>query len=263
MDVRLDGRTALITGASEGLGLAMAHRFAESGANVAMLARRKEVLEAARSEVAQAVAGTQVRVEAVPCDVTDTAQIAAAWEQVSGSLGGVDILVNNAGAHAVGSVLETSDEVWQADFDLKFFGAIRFSRLAMPGMMERNWGRILNVLAVSAKTPGAGSVPTSVSRAAGMALTKVMSAEGAPHNVLVNALLVGLIESGQHRRRHARNAPDTDYADYMAERGKAIPIGRVGEAMEFANMACFLASDMGSYVTGCAINVDGGRSPVM
>ncbi|MEP4379272.1 MAG: SDR family oxidoreductase [Alphaproteobacteria bacterium] len=263
MDVRLDGRTALITGASEGLGLAMAKKFAESGANVAMVSRSADRLEAGREEVMASVGGNKVKVEAVPCDVTDTDQIAAMWQTVSDSLGDVDILINNAGQHAIGPFLECDDERWQADLDLKLFAAIRLGRLAMPGMAARKWGRIINVLAVSAKAPGAGSAPTSVSRAAGMALTKVMAGEGAPDNILVNALLVGLIKSGQHERRHQVQAPEKSYEEYMAGRGAGIPIGRAGEAEEFANMACFLVSDAGSYVTGCAINVDGGRSPVV
>ena len=263
MDVRLDGRTALITGASEGLGLAMARKFAESGANVAMVSRSADRLEAGRQKIMSTAGGNKVKVEAIPCDVTDTDQIAAMWQTVSGTFGAADILVNNAGATANGPLLDCDDERWQADLDLKLFAAIRLGRLSMPGMAERNWGRIINVLAGSAKTPGAGSAPTSVSRAAGMALTKVMAGEGAPDNILVNALLVGLIKSGQHERRHQAQAPDKTYEEYMATRGVGIPLGRVGEAEEFANMACFLVSDAGSYVTGCAINVDGGRSPVV
>ena len=263
MDIRLDGRTAVITGASEGLGLAMARKFAESGANVAMVSRTSETLDEARQDVASSAGGNQVRIEAVPCDVSDMVQISRAWQTITNTFGAVDILVNNAGQTAFGPFLDCDDERWQADLDLKLFAAIRLGRLAMPGMAERKWGRIINVLAGSAKTPGAGSAPTSVSRAAGMALTKVMAGEGAPDNILVNALLVGLIKSGQHERRHQQQAPEKSYDEYMAEIGVGIPLGRVGEAEEFANLACFLVSDAGSYVTGCAINVDGGRSPVV
>jgi 3-oxoacyl-[acyl-carrier protein] reductase len=263
MDVRLDGRTALITGASEGLGLAMARRFAESGANVAMVSRSADRLEAGRQEVLSSAGGNKVKVEAIACDVTDTDQIAAMWQSATDSFGDIDILVNNAGQTAIGPFLECDDARWQADLDLKLFAAIRLGRLAMPGMAERKWGRIINVLAGSAKTPGPGSAPTSVSRAAGMALTKVMAGEGAPDNILVNALLVGLIKSGQHERRHKAQAPEQSYEEYMAGRSVGIPLGRVGDAEEFANIACFLVSDAGSYVTGCAINVDGGRSPVV
>lgn len=263
MDIRLDGKTALITGGSEGLGRAMGRKFAESGANVVLVARDPGKLEDAQREISDAVAGTQARVEVVSCDVTDAAQLHTAWDTVAASLGTVDILVNNAGATAFGPFLDITDEMWQADIDLKLFAAIRLARLAMPGMADRKWGRIINVLAVSAKAPGAGSAPTSVSRAAGMALTKVLSAEGAPDNILVNALLVGLIRSGQHERRHQATAPEKSFEEYIAPMEEKLPIGRIGQAEEFANLACFLVSDAGSYVTGCAINVDGGRSPVV
>ena len=131
----------------------------------------------------------------------------------------------------------------------------------MPQMKERKWGRIINVLNIGAKAPRGASAPTSITRAAGMALTKVLSHEGAPHNILVNALLVGFIEADQHGQ--AAKKAGVDLKEYMAVRAKEIPIGRIGRAEEFANLACFLVSDAGSYITGTAINVDGGRSPVV
>jgi NAD(P)-dependent dehydrogenase (short-subunit alcohol dehydrogenase family) len=128
-------------------------------------------------------------------------------------------------------------------------------------MKERRWGRIINVLNIGAKAPRGGSAPTSITRAAGMALTKVLSHEGAPHNVLVNALLVGFIEADQHVQ--AAKKAGIELKDYVAARAKEIPLGRIGRAEEFANLACFLVSDAGSYITGTAVNVDGGRSPVV
>jgi len=156
-----------------------------------------------------------------------------------------------------------TDEIWQEDLDLKLFAAIRMSRLVWSGMKQRRWGRIINVLNTFAKAPAANSAPTSVSRAAGMALTKVMAGEGGEHNILVNALLVGLIVSDQWVRRHAATAPGTNFDDFTRGLAKGVPLGRMGTAEEFANLACFLASDLGSYITGTAINVDGGRSPVV
>jgi NAD(P)-dependent dehydrogenase (short-subunit alcohol dehydrogenase family) len=119
------------------------------------------------------------------------------------------------------------------------------------------------VLNTGAKAPAAGGAPTAVTRAAGMALTKVLAGECAPYNVLVNALLVGLIESDQWVQRQPKEAPQMTLGQYYREKGKAIPLGRMGRAEEFANVACFLASERASYVTGTAINVDGGRSPVV
>jgi NAD(P)-dependent dehydrogenase (short-subunit alcohol dehydrogenase family) len=128
-------------------------------------------------------------------------------------------------------------------------------------MKERRWGRIINVLNIGAKAPRAGSAPTSITRAAGLALTKVLAGEGGPHNVLVNALLVGFIASDQHVQTAKRTGVALE--DYVSARAKGIPLGRIGRAEEFANIACFLASDAGSYITGSAINVDGGSSPVV
>ena len=149
MDIRLDGKTALITGGSEGLGLAMAQKFSQSGANVALLARDASKLESAKQDIISSVKGSQVRVETFCCDVTDANQIQEVWKANSLLLGQVDILVNNAGAHAIGPFLETTDEMWQADLDLKLYAAIRFSRLAFPSMAEQKWGRIINVTSVS------------------------------------------------------------------------------------------------------------------
>src|SRR5215216_2687961 len=186
MDVRMDGRVAVITGASTGLGLAMAKEFAASGGSVAMLARKADVLAAAKAEVVKAAGKTNGKFEAYSCDVSKAQPIADTFKKVVADFGKVDIV---------------TDEDWQGDLDLKLFAAIRLCRAALPGMRERKWGRIVNVLNIGAKAPGADSTPTSVSRAAGLALTKAISKENAPHNVLVNAMLVGLIESDQWVRR--------------------------------------------------------------
>jgi NAD(P)-dependent dehydrogenase (short-subunit alcohol dehydrogenase family) len=258
MDVRLDGRAALITGGSKGLGAAMAQRFAESGADVAILARGREAL----AETERAIrARAQTRVVAIPCDVSQAAELERGWQEAKNALGKIDILVNNAGTSQTGKFEEITDRVWQEDFDLKLFAAIRLARLALPEMKERRWGRIINVLNIGAKAPRAGSAPTAVTRAAGLALTKVLAGEGAPHNVLVNALLVGLIASNQHVARIRGKGGDVE-AEFR-EMGKRVPLGRIGDAGEFANIACLLASDAGGYVTGTAINVDGGMSPVV
>jgi NAD(P)-dependent dehydrogenase (short-subunit alcohol dehydrogenase family) len=130
-------------------------------------------------------------------------------------------------------------------------------------MRARKWGRIVNVLNVGAKAQKAGGAPTEVSRAAGMALMKILSKEGAPHGILVNALLVGLIDADQHRQRHARSGANTPYDDYLAKMGANVPLGRIGRPEEFAAMACFLCSEAASFISGTAINVDGGMSPVV
>lgn len=137
MDVRLDGRKALITGASQGLGLAMARKFAESGVDVAMVARRTDVLEAAADEVREATGRT---IWTQFCDVGSADEIAAMYQTMAADFGSIDILVNNAGSSVSGKFEDITDEMWQSDLDLKLFGAIRLARLALPGMKERGWG---------------------------------------------------------------------------------------------------------------------------
>jgi NAD(P)-dependent dehydrogenase (short-subunit alcohol dehydrogenase family) len=260
MDVRLDGRSAIITGGSKGLGLAIAKEYAASGADVAILARDPAALAEAKSDI-QPVA--RAKVAAISCDVSKAAAVEAACKQVNAEFGKVDIFVNNAGQSTRGPSETITDEQWQSDLDLKLFAQIRFARLLFPAMKERKWGRIISVLNIGAKAPGADSAPTSVSRAAQMAFTKVLSMEGAPHNVLVNSLHVGVIVSDQIVRRHRSQGANISLEEMIVQAGRGVPMGRMGRAEEFANVATFLASDAASYVTGCAINVDGGRSPVV
>ena len=259
MNVTMKDRVAIVTGGSKGIGFAVARRFAESGARVAIVARGEKDLAAARA----ALARDKLDVRDYVCDVSKATEVSATYEKIARDFGKVDVLVNNAGTSRAMPFETVTDEMWQQDLDLKLFAAIRFSRLVWPGMKERKWGRIVNVLNIGAKAPAAASTPTSVSRAAGMALTKAMANEGGAHNILVNAMLVGLIVSDQWVQRHAKTAPDTDFDAYTKNLAKSVPLGRMGTAEEFANMACLLASEQGSYITGTAINVDGGRSPVV
>ena len=261
MECRMDGRVAIITGGSLGLGRAMALEFARSGAKVAMVSRRAEVLDEAKAEILAAAPG--VTIDGYACDMCDANAIKTMHEAVVADLGNVDIVVNNAGTSRAMPFMDITDELWDEDLGLKLMGAIRLIRLTFPGMKERKWGRIINVLNSGAKAPRANGAPTAVSRAAGMALTKALAGEGAPHNVLVNGLLVGLIESDQHLQKHIKSGSNESLEEFYDKMGKAVPMGRVGKPEEFANMACFLASDAGSYITGTAINVDGNRTPVV
>jgi NAD(P)-dependent dehydrogenase (short-subunit alcohol dehydrogenase family) len=258
MDISLAGRAAVITGGSKGIGLGIARRFAQSGADVAIVARGREALAEAEKQLS--TPGGK-RVVTVVADVAHAADIKRAYDEVMHGLGRIDIIVNNAGTSRAGPFENLTDEIMQHDLDQKFFAALRLTRLAWEQMKTRRWGRIINVLNIGAKAPRGGGAPTVISRAAGMALTKVLAGEGAPHNILVNALLVGIIESDQHEQ--AAKRAGIPVADYLARFVKDIPLGRVGNPDEFANLACLLASDAGSYITGTAINVDGGRSPVV
>lgn len=260
MDMGLKGKVAAITGGSEGIGKATALLLAAEGARVAICARRKDVLEAAAEEIRQ---DTQGEVLAVSCDVTQPGQVENFVQQALSRWGGIDILVNNVGTSFAQSFESVTDEGWQSDLDLKLYSAIRAARVAIPSMRSRGGGRIVNVLNIGGKAPGANSVPTSVSRAAGLALTKALSKELAKDNILVNAICIGLIKSGQTSRGAARRHPDLSLDAAFKEMGARVPLGRIGEAEEAASVITFLASARGSYVTGSAINVDGGTSAVL
>jgi 3-oxoacyl-[acyl-carrier protein] reductase len=258
MKISLSGRAAVVTGGSKGIGFAVATRFAASGADVAIVARNQESLKEGVAAISKL---TQTRVIGVQADVSKAADIQRAYDEVMKAFDKVDIIVNNAGTSRAMPFEKVTDEILHDDLELKLFAALRLIRLVAPQMKERRWGRIINVLNVGAKAPRPNSMPTSISRGAGMAMTKALSHELAPHNVLVNAMLVGFIRADQHVQLAKR--ANMTVEEYYKAHEKEIPIGRVGEAEEFANLACFLVSEQGSYITGTAINVDGGRSPVV
>ena len=258
MQISLDGRNALVTGGSLGLGRAIAAEFCEAGANVAIVARRQEILDEAATAIGSSGNG---RVVTFAADVGSAKGCIDAFRAAERAFGKVDILVNNAGTSATAAFEDISDDDWQHDFDLKLFAAIRLSRLALPGMKQRRFGRIINTLNTGAKAPPGGGAPTVVTRAAGMALTKVLANEGAAHNVLVNAMLVGRIRSDQWAQRAVSDGVEIE--DYYDKMGRQLPMGRLGTEEEFASLACLLASDRGGYITGTAINVDGGLCPVV
>ena len=177
------------------------------------------------------------------------------------AFGRLDILVNNAGTSATGEFESVTDDLWQADFELKLFAAIRLARLAIPHMKQQGGGRIVNITNIGAKQPRAKSMPTTVTRAAGLAFTKALSKEFAPHQILVNTICIGSVRAGQHDKKAAKAGITAE--QYYADMGKDIPLGRVGRAEEVANAIAFLASGAASFITGSSLNLDGGVSNVL
>lgn len=255
MELGLQGKVAIVTGASEGIGKATARKLLDEGATVAICARREDVLRRAAEEL-----GGGERLLASTADVTRRADVERFVAEVAARFGRIDIVVNNAGTASAHAFEALDDDVWAADLDLKLHAAIRTIRAALPHL-KRAGGRIVNLTTPSGKTPGARSLPTSVSRAAGIALTKALSKELAEYRILVNTVCVGLIKSAQ-QERHGKSAGLTPEQHYR-ELGKSVPLARVGEAEEVANVIAFLVSDAASYVTGTSINVDGGSSAVI
>jgi 3-oxoacyl-[acyl-carrier protein] reductase len=260
VDLGLTGKVALITGGSEGIGRATAAALAREGARVAICARRPDVLEAAAAEI-KATTGNEVL--PVAGDVMRAADIERVVATVVERLGPPVILVNNAGTSAAAPFDTVTDEAWAADLDLKLMAAVRTSRLVIPHMRAAGGGRIINVTNIGAKQPGAASLPTSVSRAAGVALTKAMSKDLARDNIRVNTVCIGLIKSAQIERAARRRFPDVPLDEAWQRMGAGVPLGRVGEAEEAADVIAFLVSDRAGYVTGVAVNIDGGTSGVV
>ena len=256
LELGLKNKVAVITGGSDGLGRATAERLAAEGCKVAICARRKEHLEAAAEAIRQKTGG---EVLAVPADVTKADDINNFIDATVAQFGGIDILINNAGASAAASFEAVDDEAWQADIELKLMSTIRCCRRAIPIMRERGGGTILNATIVAGKAPPARALPTSVTRSAGINLTKSMANEYAAENIRVNTICIGLIKSAQWERRAGSDGVDALYA----EMGKKVPLGRMGEAEEYADLAAFLVSERAAFITGVAVNLDGGASAVV
>jgi NAD(P)-dependent dehydrogenase (short-subunit alcohol dehydrogenase family) len=257
MNLGLDGEVVLVTGGTDGLGLALAEVLVAEGARVAVCGRDADRARA----VEERLRGTGGDVVAVGADVSVAAELDRFVQVAVDRWGRIDGVVNNAGRSSAGGIEATPDEEWQADFDLKVMAAVRLIRLALPHLRASGRASVVNVLNIGSKAPGPNSLPTSASRAAGLAITKSLSKELAPSGVRVNALLIGLVESGQWRRRSEASGQSLDAIYESMAAG--IPLGRVGRSEEFADVAAFLLSPRSSYVTGSAINIDGGASPVL
>lgn len=251
IELGLENKVAIITGGSEGLGKAAALKLAAEGAKVAIVARRAAPLQALAEELKQ-VSGVEHLT--IAGDVTNALDCQRAVDAVLARWGRVDILLNNAGTSSANAFEDVTDEGWAADWELKVLGAIRMIRLVLPTMKAQRDGRIVNISTVGGKAPRANSLPTSVSRAAGLNLTKSLANQLAADNIRVNAICIGLVQTPQIDRLAGAN-DGTDPYEKLARR---IPLGRVATPAEFADLFAFLVSDRASYITGTAINFDGG-----
>ena len=265
MDLGLQDKVAIITGGSDGIGKAAALSMSKEGANVVIVARGQEMLDQAAEEIRAATEGVVVPISA---DVTGSDTAERVVQTTLDRFGRLDILVNNAGTSMAKGFEQVSQEDWEFDFELKVWGAVRLIQKSIPEMRKVGGGRIINVTNLGGRTPGANSMPTSISRAAGIAITKGLSKDLAQDNILVSTVCIGLIKSGQHRRRYeARLQTEPGlgedlFYDQLAQ-GRSVPIGRVGEPEEAGDVIAFLASDRASYLTGIAVNIDGGVSAVV
>ena len=256
MDLGLEGKVAIITGSSRGIGLETALHLLKEGAEVTICARNEDRLKEAAAYLLEQT-GKEVFV--VVTDVTQEEQCRNVVEATKEKFGRLDILVNNAGTAQTYSFEKVETDLWRQDLDLKLFGAIHCARFAVPYMRQAGGGAIVNVTAVSGKTPPTSSLPTSVSRAAGIALTKAMSKDLGQDNIRVNTVCIGLIRSEQIEKRWKNQDSELSWEEF-SRKDRQIPLGRIGNTDEAAKVITFLVSDAASYVTGTSVNIDGGAA---
>ena len=256
MNLELEGLVAAVTGGSEGIGRAIAETLAREGCDVAIGARRADVLEHAASSIATS---TGRRICPIVTDVGNPAEAQSFIDTTVEEFSRLDILINNAGGPGAHRFDGASDETWELDLNVKLFGMIRCSRAAIPHL-QRTMGSIVNITSIGGREPARASVPTSVTRAAGIALTKALSKDYADAGVRINTVMLGSIESTQWQRRWEATDPQGTLEEFYALAAQPIPLGRIGKAEEVADLVAFLVSTRASYITGTAIAIDGGLS---
>ena len=264
MNLNLEGKIVIITGGSDGIGKETARIMAEEGANVSIFARNIENLNKAKDEIKKS---SNKDVDVYSVDVRNESEVKDTISKIIESKGNVDILVNNAGTSSAHPIMNITEKLMNEDLGTKLFGAIYMTQAVVPSMKKNGGGSIINITTPGGKASGANTVPTSVSRAAGISLTKATSKELSEFNIRVNTVCVGLFKSGQHRKRYEirlKDEPSLTLENFYKELGKSVPLGnRVGEAKEAASLITYLSSDLSGYITGTAINIDGGVSPVV
>ncbi len=252
----LDGKVAIITGASRGIGRAIAGRLAADGAQVVLSARDEDALRAAAAEIGQAGGAAEL----LALDLRDAEAAGALAAFAREKFGGIDILVNNAGATKRGEFLALPDTDWQDGFALKFFGAVRLTRAAWPSLTEAR-GSVVNIAGVGGRTPGAEfSIGGSVN-AALLSLTKSLADTGLKDSVQVNAVSPGLVRTGRLTKRLASLGPDTAAAEEQFVREARIT--RIGEPDDIAGLVAFLVSPAGRFLHGALIDMDGGQTKTL
>lgn len=257
MDLGLKGKVALVLASSKGLGFAVAEELAAEGAHLIMNARGEAELNAASESIASRF-GSEVL--AVPGDLSLTADIRNIVAEGIERFGRIDILVTNSGGPPAGRFEDLTADQWDSAVRLLLTGVTEITRLVLPGMKERRWGRILNVTSIAAKQPVENLMLSNALRAGLTGFSKTLAAEVASHGVTVNTILPGYTatERVEELAEHLANKEGIDPSEVRRRWEAEIPIGRLAEPREFAAAAAFLVSERASYVTGSSIAVDGG-----
>ena len=245
---RLDGKRALVTGGSKGLGKVIATALAEAGADVALASRSLEECRAAAREIASATGRKTI---AIAADVVKESDVQRMVEVTQKDLGPIDILVNNAGTNIRGNAQDLSEADWDTVLDVNLKAPFLVSKRVGPGMCERGWGRVINMGSIMSVVALAGRAPYASAKAGLLNLTRVLALEWASRGVTVNAICPGPFATDMNK---PLLADPEKYKAFVAK----IPMGRWGELHEVTGAAVFLASDAASYVTGIPLFVDGG-----
>ena len=257
MDLGLGGKVALVAAASRGLGRAVAEELAAEGANLVICARGADAL---RETAAAIRAATGVKVAEVVADLSDPAGVARVTECALADFGRVDILVTNSGGPPAGPFESHAPSAWHAAVQQNLYSVVELSRAVLPGMKNRNWGRIINVTSIAVKQPVDNLILSNSVRAAVTGFARTLANEVAPFGITVNNVMPGYTRTQRVEDLAQRNASlrGTTAAAEQATWENQIPMGRLGEPNEFAAMVAFLASERASYTTGASIPVDGG-----
>lgn len=259
LNIDLSDTSVAVTGGSSGIGLATAQLFLRAGAAVAICGRDEKRLRSAERALRESHPGA--RLLAQPCDVLDAAQVRAFAAAAAEAFGGVDVLINNAGQGRVSTFADTGDEAWTEELKLKFFSLIHPTRAFLPLLEKSPRAAIVCVNSLLALQPEPHMVATSAARAGAQNLVRSLATEFAPKGIRVNAILIGLVESGQWQRRFdARDDKSQNWAQWTGALAakKGIQLGRLGKPEEAAQAIFYLATPASSYTTGSYIDVSGG-----
>lgn len=253
MDLGLKGKVALVTAASKGMGKACALGFAAEGARVSMCARTDADVQAAAAEVR---AKTGAEVLALSADVTKADDVKRLMARTLEAFGAIDVLVANCGGPPRGGIDEMTDQQWYGAFEVSVLSVVRLIREVLPSMRQRKWGRILTIQSVSVKQPVDGLLLSNAVRPGVAGLVKTLSPELGKDNITINVVLPGRIMTDRFLEGAKRSGLPAE--EYVRRSVTDVPLGRIGTPEEFANVVVFLASERASYVTGVALQVDGG-----